>query len=107
MLYLTTAVMPASGSTSTSQIWQPLGKVLGGLGNTRLASRLAGTSSHKSMPFRSFLGQLHDADAAVGAGDGEERQISRNSSKPFAIAAERLQTQIRCGVRVRPVNDVP
>ena len=49
----------------------PLGKADGAASWTWLTSSVAGTPSGSFMPPRSLLGQLHDADAAVGADDGE------------------------------------
>ena len=63
--------MPVSGSISTSATCAPLGKADGAASCTWLTSSVSGTPSGSFMPLRSLLGQLHDADAAVGADDGE------------------------------------
>ena len=71
IVYLTTSTMPVSGSISTSATWQPLGKAEGGVSITSATSSVCGSSAGSFAPAAQLLGELHDADRAVGAGDGE------------------------------------
>jgi len=48
VLYFTTAISPVSGSSSTSAMWQPLGKADGTSLKTWLTSSLCGKSSSVS-----------------------------------------------------------
>ena len=71
-VYFTTSMLPVSGSTSTSQTWQPFG-----IGRRRAVAdvldveRLRPVGRQLHAAGADLVGQLHDADRAVGAGDDE------------------------------------